>query len=75
MFIFVMRSLGRPYLSQNSSSKRESSKDFEHSSPMFNLMGRPTLPTLRCHMTGPIDVWHDIPTSASSLRPRSIASG
>ena len=75
MFIFLMSSLSSPYLIRNSSSNIESSKLLEHSRPMFSLMGRPTLPTLRCHITGPMEVWQLMPTSASSFSPRSAASG
>ena len=52
-----------------------SSNDFEHRSPILSLIGLPALPTLRCHITGPMDVWQLIPTSASDDRPRSSASG
>ena len=75
MFILTMSSLRRRYLAKNSSSKMESSNDLEHSRPMFNLIGLPTLPTLRCHITGPIDVWQLMPTRARDDRPRSRASG
>ena len=64
MFIFTMSSRRRPYLARNSSSKMESSKVFEHSSPMLNWMGLPILPILRCHITGGDDVWQPMPTSA-----------
>ena len=39
---------------------------------MLSLIGLPTLPILRCHITGPIDVWQLMPTSARSLCPASI---
>jgi hypothetical protein len=74
MFIFTISSLGSRYLAQNSSSKIESSNDFEHSSPMLSLIGFPVLPTLRCHITGPIEVWQLMPTRARDCSPCSRAS-
>ena len=74
MFIFTMSSLARPYLVSNSSSKMESSKVFEHSRPMLNTIGLPTLPTLRFHITGGTDDWQLMPTRASFEKPRSSAS-
>ena len=75
MFILTISSLRRRYLAQNNSSKIESSNDLEQSRPMFNLMGLPALPTRRCHMTGPIEVWQLMPTSARALSPCSRACG
>src|SRR5262245_20611434 len=74
MFILTMSCLRRPYLVSNSSSKMASSKLFEHSSPIVKMNGFDDLPTLRCHITGGLDVWHPMPTSASRDRPRLRAS-
>src|SRR5262245_48908617 len=74
MFILTISSMGSPYLVRNSSSKIESSNVLEHSSPMLNRIGLPTLPALRLHMIGGTDDWHDIPTRARRVWPRSRAS-
>ena len=70
-----MSCLASPYFVQNSSSKMESSKVFEHRSPMLKTIGLPTLPILRLHITGGTDDWQLMPTSASFEKPRSSASG
>ena len=51
-----------------------SSNVFEHSSPIDSVSLRATLPALRCFITGGIDDWHDMPTSAirSSSFSRSM---
>ena len=41
---------------------------------MLNTNGLPDLPTLRCHITGGLDDWQPMPTSASRSSPRSRAS-
>ena len=64
MFIFLMSAFFRPYFASNSSSKIASSNVFEHSRPMLSESRRATLPALRCFITGGIDDWHDMPTSA-----------
>ena len=69
MFILTMSCLARPYLVQKSSSKIESSKLFEQSSPMLNTIGLPTLPILRLHITGGTDDWQLMPTRASFEKP------
>src|SRR3954454_19353377 len=74
MFIFTMSCFFKPYLASKSSSKMASSNVFEHSRPMLNTMGFEILPTLRCHITGGTDDWHDMPTRASFSNPRSSAS-
>ena len=74
MFILAMSSLGRLYFTSNSSSNSESSKLLEHSRPMLSLIGLDTLPTLRCHITGPMEVWQLMPTRARRSRPRWRAS-
>ncbi len=75
MFIFTMSCLARPYLVRNSSSKMESSKLFEQSSPMLKTMGLAILPILRLHITGGTDDWQLMPTNASLEKPRSRACG
>ena len=74
MFIFTMSCFRRPYFVSNSSSKMASSNVFEHRSPMLNRNGFAVLPTLRCHITGSADDWHDMPTRASRSSPRARAS-
>ena len=74
MFILTISDFFRPYLASKSSGKMASSKVFEHSRPMLNTNGLPTLPALRSHITGGDDVWQPMPTSASRLRPASLAS-
>src|SRR5436190_24041496 len=74
MFIFFMSCFFRPYLASKSSSKMASSNVLLQSRPMLKTMGLLILPTLRCHITGGTDDWHDIPTSASFEKPRSSAS-
>ena len=71
MFIFTMSSLWRPYLARNSSSKMASSNVFEQSRPMLNTNGLPTLPALRCHITGGTELWQLMPTRAKRSSPRS----
>src|SRR5436305_14273579 len=74
MFIFLMSARFNPYLASSSSSKIASSKVFEQSRPIDKLRRRATLPALRCFITGGIDDWHDMPTSAmrSSSFSRSL---
>ena len=61
-------------MASNSSSKMASSKVFEHSRPMLNMIGLPILPILRFHITGGTDDWQLMPTRASFERPLSRAS-
>jgi hypothetical protein len=51
-----------------------SSNVFEHSRPMLNTIVLDTLPILRLHITGGIEDWQLMPTSASFSRPFSRAS-
>ena len=74
MFIFTMSARARPYLASNSSGKMASSKVFEHSRPMLNTKRRPTLPTLRAHITGGDELWQLMPTRAMRSAPPSMAS-
>ena len=73
MFIFTISDLGSPYFASNSSVKMASSNVFEHSRPMLNRNGLDTLPALRSHIVGGDDVWQPIPTSASRVKPSSLA--
>ncbi len=74
MLTFLMSAFFRPYLASKSSSKMASSKVFEHSRPMLKMNGLPALPTLRCHITGGMEDWQLMPTRASLVSPRSLAS-
>ena len=47
---------------------------FDNNNPIFNLIVFPALPTLRFHITGPIEVWQLIPTRANDSRFFSRAS-
>ena len=74
MFIFRISDFLRPYFASNSSSKIASSNVLEHNSPMLSVRRRATLPALRCFMTGGMELWQLMPTSAMRSAPLSTAS-
>ena len=74
MLILAISDLFSPYCASKNSSKIESSKVFEHMSPMDSASRRPTLPALRALITTGAEAWQPIPTRAIRSAPPATAS-